>query len=309
MLLSTYEEPTTSHSHHNHLVFILLDAEAHGLQRTTPKPYVCDCGNELTPLELDWGDRDKTSWPNCKSWRDGGKKRCPDCNEYFSMNREQAARPLGYKVQPKSEYDTITDTARTKAKNRYGNTCLVCDNNVDAVHRIVPPRYYGIADAKNLAPLCNHHHQHYGHKFVDIYHPHEWHEIDGLDWESYVTNLRDNYATQNSENAQQVASLCEDLLENTDDLPTTPNPYNQQREEISIEPADTETARPAEGIKRIIETLNNHYEGTSGVPRQRAALKIHDKLGLQREDINATIDSLISRGELYEPHENYLKAL
>ncbi|WP_128478915.1 hypothetical protein [Halorussus pelagicus] len=225
------------------------------------------------------------------------------------MNRQQAAHPVGYEVQPKDEYDAITDEARTEAKNRYGNTCLACDNDVDAVHRIVPPRYYGTGDAKNLAPLCNNHHRHYGHKFVDIYYPHEWRDIDGLDWETYVTELKADYASKDSNNAQKVVSLCEDLLENVDDIPLISNPYKQPRKDIPIESTTTGNEHPPEGIKRVIKSVNNYFEDAPGAPRERAALEIHDELDLPRDDITTTIDSLISRGELYEPQENYLKAL
>lgn len=57
MYVTTYfEEGEHHHNRKPHLVFVLANAEAHGLGRTEAEPYPCDCGAELTPERLDAGD-------------------------------------------------------------------------------------------------------------------------------------------------------------------------------------------------------------------------------------------------------------
>jgi len=60
MYVTTYfEEGEHHHNREPHLVFVLADAESHGLGRIKPEPYTCECGAELTPETLDAGDGGK----------------------------------------------------------------------------------------------------------------------------------------------------------------------------------------------------------------------------------------------------------
>lgn len=299
MLLGTYAE--SGGHHHDHLVFIVLDAEKHGLRRTQHRPYECECGTLLTPEKLDWGDRQKKSWPNCKSWRDGGKKRCPECEEYFSNSREQFARPRGYEVQPQEEYDDITDEARETVRERFGDTCIFCDDSFEAVHRIIPPRYYGSADPKNLVSLCNHHNRRSGHLFVDVMAPWEWDKVSGLDWESYVSRLRAKYKDAESEQAEILVDLLGEMLD--EGKPSNPNPYaNTSDEALGWLEVDS-----SEDIKTVIQRVSEHYEDTSGAPRADSLLALHDVIGLERDEAESTVESLLSNGELYELNDGFLK--
>jgi len=194
MYVTTYfEEGDHHHNRKPHLVFVLANAESHGLSRIEPEPYTCDCGAELTPETLDTGDEGKVSWPNCKSWRNGGQKRCPECGEYPSIDREQHIRARGYRPTPKSEIKQITATQREDAMEKTDGQCLVCNEEASYVVRMVPPRYGGSRESENLAPLCDHHYEDYGHMFADIFVPPEWNKIHGAEWRPLATELRDQF--------------------------------------------------------------------------------------------------------------------
>ncbi len=129
MLIKAVTEPGKHHQNRsNHLIFVLLKAEKHGLNRIEPEPYSCECGATLTPDILDKGDETKTSWPNCKSWRDNGKKKCPECNEYPSIDREQHIRARGYEPTPKSEIKSVTQSQREAVLEQADHTCITCDS-------------------------------------------------------------------------------------------------------------------------------------------------------------------------------------
>ena len=194
MYVTTYfEEGEHHHDRDDHLVFVLADAEAHGLTRITPEPYSCECGAELTPEKLDIGDEGKTSWPNCKSWRAGGRKRCPECSEYPSISREQHIRARGYRPTPKSDIKQVTSKQREEAMEKTEGRCLICGEEATYVVRMVPPRYGGSRDSVNLAPLCEHHYKDYGHMFADILVPPEWYKIHGANWRDLATEIRNQF--------------------------------------------------------------------------------------------------------------------
>jgi len=128
MYIAALTEPgKRHHNRSNHLVFVLLNAESHGLTRIHPEPYTCECGATLTPDVLDEGDEAKASWPNCKSWRDGGRKKCPACDEYPSIDREQHIRARGYEPTPKDDIKTSHKISeKTHLKNTMGSvSCVV----------------------------------------------------------------------------------------------------------------------------------------------------------------------------------------
>lgn len=207
MLFDVLHKPDARHE----VIFIIGQAEAeHGLRRTEVRPYTCDCGCELTPERLDEGDRQKTSWPNCKSWRDGGNKRCPSCNSKFHMPpREQMGRTFGYEVRPKDDYsDSVTDARKRRAREEYGETCLLCESADDLGYvKIVPQKFYGTADPPNLVPFCTEHKPRH-HVFLDISYPGKWARFrNRVKWESYVADLREQYADEGHEGTKFVDHL------------------------------------------------------------------------------------------------------
>jgi hypothetical protein len=206
------------HDRQNHLVFVLLNAESHGLTRIPPEAFTCECGAELSPDVLDAGDESKASWPNCKSWRDGGKKKCPECDSYPSIRREQHIRARGYEPTPKDEIKRATQAQRSETLDRHDGQCLVCEQEAEYVKRMVPPRYGGTREQKNLAPLCQRHHEGFGHMFADILQPAEWYKIEGITWRTVATDLREQYADAGVETA--VERLDEALSRGQ-----PPNPY------------------------------------------------------------------------------------
>lgn len=225
MLIATLEEPGQHHHNRaNHLVFVLLNAEAHGLTRIPPEPYTCDCGAALTPEVLDEGDKSKQSWPNCKSWRKGGKKKCPECDEYPSIGREQYIRARGYEPQPKDDIKNITTNQREEALDRYDGRCVNCGEETSYVKRAVPPRYGGTRDTENLAPLCDHHHDDYGHKFADLFKPAEWYKIHGISWRDVAEEMRDDFEEGGND---LVAEGIDELLQHGE--PENPFPYIGER--------------------------------------------------------------------------------
>lgn len=222
MLINTLVEPGKHHfDREDHLIFVLLQAEKHGLNRIEPEPYTCECGNTLSPEELDRGDESKASWPNCKSWRDGGKKKCPECDEYPPISREQHIRARGYEATPKSEIRSITQSQREAALEEADRKCVSCDSEAKYVTRIVPPRYGGSREQVNLAPLCSHHYEDYGHMFVDILHPEEWYQVKEISWREYAEVFRDKFGSGKS--GDRIVEVIDDLLE--EGQPENPYPY------------------------------------------------------------------------------------
>ncbi len=219
MLFHTLHTPNEKHE----VIFIIGKAHEHGLKRTDVRPYTCECGCELTPERLDEGDREKTSWPNCKSWRDGGNKRCPECDSRFHMPpREQMGRTFGYEVRPKDDYsDSVTDARKRRACEKYGESCLLCEEsgNLGFV-KIVPQKFYGIADPPNLVPFCSKHKPRH-HVFLDIAHPGKWMRFEQIDWEEYVTKFREDTIASGGEGSDFVEFL-DSLLERGQRPPDDP---------------------------------------------------------------------------------------
>lgn len=207
------------------LVFIIGKAEEHGLQRTEVRPYTCECGCELTPERLDEGDREKASWPNCKSWREGGNKRCPECDSPFRMPpREQMGRTFGYETRPKDDYsDSLTDARKRRAREEYGESCLLCDETSDLGYvRIVPKKFYGTADPPNLVPFCSEHKPDHP-VFLDIAHPGKWLRFEEfVDWESYVSELREDMVESDVEDESGFVQFLDQLLERGQTVPEDP---------------------------------------------------------------------------------------
>lgn len=303
MLLGTYKQ---AGGHHNHLVFIIIGAESHGLRLTEHRPYKCDCGNLLTPGELDLGDRQKQSWPNCKSWRNGGQKWCPECGTRFSMSQEQWVRPRGYETIPDTEYDDITDKSRDVVFDQYGGECIACDQPADAVHRIVPPRYGGSGDPTNLVPVCDEHRHRRGHMFLDIMMPWEWEDV-ALEWESYVERLRDEYSGGETKTAERIVGLCEDMLERG--KPPNPNPYHETNlsEPVELnEPLESEQATP-ENVERVIKRVESQFPEASGAPEHDVLLLMRGQFDIDKDTASSIVESLVGKGDLYRPRDNYIK--
>lgn len=207
-------------THDQHLVFVLLNAESHGLNRIEPENYTCECGVDLKPKVLDEGDESKASWPNCKSWRNGGRKKCPECDEYPSISREQHIRARGYEPTAKDEIKSVTQNQREEALEESDRQCIVCGDEAEYVKRMVPPRYGGSREIKNLAPLCAHHYEDFGHKFADLLEPAEWHKIHDISWREVAESMRDRYANQG---ADSFVEKLDELLEQG--IPENPYPY------------------------------------------------------------------------------------
>lgn len=211
MLLATYTDscPRDNHSH-NRLIFVVSQAENMGLERIEPKPFECHCGKTLTPEALDEGDSTKKTWPDCKSWRNGGMRKCPDCEETPSLDREQHIRARGYEPRPKDEIRGITSKARQTALEKHEERCVSCNRKAQYVKRIIPPRYEGDRTPQNLAPLCNTHYDNHGHLFADILFPKEWNKIDGISWTDVATSLRDRHADRHPKFASRLNRLLDD---------------------------------------------------------------------------------------------------
>jgi hypothetical protein len=308
MLLGTYKH--SGGKQHDHLVFIILNAEEHGLRRTEHKYYQCDCGNLLSPKELDLGDRQKQSWPDCMSWREGGQKWCPECGERFSMSQEQWVRPRGYEVVSDDEYDKISDETRESVFDQHSGDCIACDNSADAVHRIVPPRYGGSGDPTNLVPVCDEHRHRRGHVFLDILMPWEWEDVSRLDWVSYVERLRDHYSDDDSTAANRIASLCDDLLERGN--PKNPNPYAKSNLGDPIEIVDIvdeDGLDPLDSVKDIIKRVGKQYPDLAGAPEQDVLVVMRDQFDIGRELASSTIEELQTKGEVYRPTDTTLKVV
>lgn len=210
MYLAALEQPGHHHHNKNHLVFVVVDAESHGLTRIPPEPFSCQCGVTLAPGVLDEGDESKSSWPNCKSWRDGGRKKCPECDEYPSIERDQHIRARGYQPTPKDDIKNITSKQREEALERTDGLCTLCENGGSYVIRVVPPRYGGNREPKNLAPLCEHHYTDYGHMFADLLQPEEWYQIKEFEWEGVASEFRDRYEAAGHD---KFVSVLDELLE------------------------------------------------------------------------------------------------
>ncbi|GAA1300232.1 hypothetical protein GCM10009647_015510 [Streptomyces sanglieri] len=199
---------------------MLLNAESHGLTRIQPEPYTCECGATLTPEVLDEGDESKASWPNCKSWRNGGQKKCPECDEYPSFDREQRIRARGYEPTPKDEIKNITQNQREEALEEHDRQCIACRDTAEYVKRMVPPRYGGSRELKNLAPLCAHHYEDVGHMFADLLQPAGWYQIHGISWREVAESMRDQYTDQG---ADSFVETLDELLDRGQ--PENPYPY------------------------------------------------------------------------------------
>ena len=221
MLLGTKVQPGNRHfDRTNHLVFVLFNAELHGIERIKPQPYTCECGATLTPDVLDEGDESKTSWPNCKSWRDGGKKKCPKCDEYPSIGRDQHIRARGYEPVPKDNIKDLTQAQRENAIEQAEGECIACDESAAYVVRMVPPRYGGRREPENLAPLCNRHYNDFGQMFADILVPYEWHLVKDISWREGAEYFRDSFFEDGFE---EIAGHLDELLERG--MPDNPYPY------------------------------------------------------------------------------------
>jgi hypothetical protein len=221
MYLTTLAEPGENHFNRvNHLVFVIINAESHGLTRITPETYTCECGEDLTPEVLDEGDKSKTSWPNCKSWRTSGREKCPFCDNYPSIGREQHIRARGYEPTPKNDIKSTTKKQRERAIENQDGECRLCNSSASYVKRIVPPRYGGNREQVNLVTLCEHHYSDFGHQFVDLFFPEEWYKIEDISWREEAERIRKKYA---EDGVDSLTRTLDDLLEKGQ--PKNPYPY------------------------------------------------------------------------------------
>ena len=304
MLLGTLKQ--SGRHQHNRLIFIILNAESHGLRRTEPQYYECDCGNELSPGELELGDRRKKSWPDCMSARHGGQKHCPVCGKRVAVSAEERARAKGYELIPEAKYDDITDDAREAAFDRYDRACIACDHPPDAVHRIVPPRYGGSGEPMNLVPLCETHRDRRGHQFLDVMMPWEWEEITAVDWESYVEDLRDQYAAEDSQAAERIVELCEDMLDQG--KPKNPNPYADSRLEETPHVFEIVEDEELQSISDVVTSLDGKFDA-AGAPESAVVLVLRERFEMSKETAQSRIDVRVEQGELYRKGDDLLKAV
>lgn len=223
VLITVYEEGGNHHFNRKpHLVFVLAGADSHGLTRIQPEYYTCnECGTDLSPAALDRGDEAKKSWPDCKSWRNDGQKRCPECGTRPSIGRSQHIRARGYEPTPKDEIKQITSAQREEGLDRTDGDCLICDDSAEYVIRMVPPRYGGNRDISNLAPLCEHHYDDFGHMFADILEPAEWHKIQGVEWNDIAPEVKEQVEAMGID---QLADILDQMIEEVED-PTDPFIY------------------------------------------------------------------------------------
>lgn len=299
----------SSKQRHTLLVFVVLDAESHGLQRIEPEPYDCECGNVLTPFELDLGDRRKQSWPECKSWRGDGQKRCPECRERVSTDKQQHAHALGYESFEEDDYEDITDEAREAAFDKTDGTCIACGQEAESVHRIVPPMFGGSGDPVNLAPVCSDHQHHTGHRFVDVIAPWEWESHSGLDWEEYVTELRERFDATDDDAAEQIVGLCDRLLE--DERPPNPRPYADSNlgEPIDVDASIDSSVDPRVAVKEAIKQASGEYSDDGGVPERVVRFVVREQCEVAKGEVESTIESMLDHGEVYRSSGTRLKAV
>jgi len=118
-------------------------------------------------------------------------------------------RTFGYEARPKDDYsDSVTDARKRRAREQYGESCLLCESTDDLGYvKIVPHKFYGIADPPNLVPFCPAHKPNH-HVFLDIAHPGKWMRFQHLiDWEEYVMKLRSDMADAGGEDSELVQFL------------------------------------------------------------------------------------------------------
>jgi len=96
----------------------------------------------------------------------------------------------------------------------------VCSDDAEYVKRVVPPRYGGTRELKNLAPLCDHHYEDFGHMFADLLQPAEWYQIHSISWREVAESMRDRYADQG---VDSLVETLDELLERRQ--PDNPYPY------------------------------------------------------------------------------------
>lgn len=291
------------------LVFVVLDAESHGLRRVEPEPYDCECGNVMTPFELDLGDRMKQSWPDCKSWRGDGQKRCPECRQRVSTDKQQHAHALGYESFDQDDYEDITDEARETAFEKTDGTCIACGQEAEAVHRIVPPMFGGSGDPMNLAPVCSDHQHRKGHRFVDVMAPWEWESHSGLDREEYVTELREKFSATDGEAAEQIVDFCDRLLE--DERPPNPRPYADSSlgEPIDVDASIDSSVDPRVAVKEAIGQASEDFSEGEGVPERVVCFVVRRQCEVEKGEVESAIESMLTCGELYRSSEDHLKTV
>jgi hypothetical protein len=88
---------------------------------------------------------------------------------------------------------------------------------------MVPPRYGGSRATENLAPLCDHHYDDYGHMFVDLFFPPDWAKIHGADWKQVAKELKGQFEEVGADS--MVHSLDELLNKRENSDPGNPFPY------------------------------------------------------------------------------------
>lgn len=85
---------------------------------------------------------------------------------------------------------------------------------------MVSPRYGSSCELKNLASLCDHHYEGFGHMFADLLQPAEWYQIRGISWREVAGSMRDQYAEQK---ADSFVETLDELLDRGQ--PENPYPY------------------------------------------------------------------------------------
>ncbi|WP_143117708.1 hypothetical protein [Halomicrobium zhouii] len=123
-------------------------------------------------------------------------------------------RTFGYETRPKDDNtDTITKARKRRAREKYGDSCILCDSDDEIGYvRIVPPKFWGIADAPNLVPFCSTHKPRH-HVFLDISYPGKWMRFpDLVDWKAYTSSLKEQLLEAGHEGTAFVDHLDE-LLE------------------------------------------------------------------------------------------------
>ena len=208
MLIDAFREtPSHTHGSAQNIVYLLLGAESHGLERVKPEPFTCECGITLTKDKME-------SRPNKMG------ATCSECGANLRPSAEERARAEGYAYVPSNERKRVTTKQREKALKAFDNSCVTGEGEASYVKRMVPPKYGGNRQVENLVALCNHHYEEFDHKFVDLLYPPEFYKVAGGIWRDCAMAFRSSLDSQEAPGLQDHLTQ---LLEQGQ--PDNPYPY------------------------------------------------------------------------------------
>lgn len=161
----------------------------------------------------------------------------------------------------------------------------------------------------NLAPVCSDHQHHTGHRFVDVMAPWEWESHSGLDWEEYVTELREKFDATDGDAAEQIVGLCDRLLE--DERPPNPRPYadSNLEEPVDVDASIDSSVDPRVAVKEVINQASGEYSDDGGVPERVVRFVVREQCEVAKGEVESAIESMLNHGEVYRSSETHLKAV